>query len=400
MTFSDYSSAISLISFGVSIFLSLMLFFSHPKKLESLFLATFLAIFSLTFLLRYSFTIGSVLVVYLPFLTFPMVQLQGPLLQFYTRSVLFGETIAFSSHWPFSLPPLSVLTIHTFLFVKYPEFSKQKSLLIQTDRVMTYTNSLVFLFGFYNLFFIIRAWSALKEYQYRYREQHASIERERLSWLRAFLCLNMAICFIYIVLALSTAFINLQFPVTPLEGTAALAMNYLVLYYLIRKPEIFSVSETLYIRQTNKQTERTKDIIKEPTPQTRKNVTKATAKYSRQSLAEKTRKKYLTQIQSYMKTERPYLNEELSLHDIAEATGIPVHHFSMVINIELEQNFFHFVNSYRVQEAQRLLANPQLADQTILRIAFDAGFQSKAAFNKIFKKQTGITPGEFRKLKK
>ena len=69
----------------------------------------------------------------------------------------------------------------------------------------------------------------------------------------------------------------------------------------------------------------------------------------------------------------------------------------MVINTELSMNFFAFINEYRVKEARKLIENPERKDHTLLAIAFEAGFQSKASFNAAFKKHTGMAPGEYRR---
>ena len=56
-----------------------------------------------------------------------------------------------------------------------------------------------------------------------------------------------------------------------------------------------------------------------------------------------------------------------------------------------------FINSYRIKEAKRLLKNRLNEKSTILEILFEVGFNSKAAFNKAFKKKTGLTPSEYMK---
>ncbi|MCB1173375.1 MAG: AraC family transcriptional regulator [Leptospiraceae bacterium] len=61
------------------------------------------------------------------------------------------------------------------------------------------------------------------------------------------------------------------------------------------------------------------------------------------------------------------------------------------------RNFNQFLNSYRIHEACRVLADPAMNDQTVLRIAFDLGFASLAPFNLAFKRITGTTPTKYRK---
>jgi AraC-like DNA-binding protein len=55
------------------------------------------------------------------------------------------------------------------------------------------------------------------------------------------------------------------------------------------------------------------------------------------------------------------------------------------------------VNSYRVEDVKKRLASYQEADKTILDIAFDAGFNTKTSFNRVFKKLTRMTPSQYRR---
>ena len=87
---------------------------------------------------------------------------------------------------------------------------------------------------------------------------------------------------------------------------------------------------------------------------------------------------------------------ELTLARMASATGQPMHHISQVLNEGFGVNLFQFVNGYRLKEARDRLADPAFAEYSILRIALECGFQSKSAFNSLFKKNTGMTPSVFR----
>jgi AraC-like DNA-binding protein len=73
------------------------------------------------------------------------------------------------------------------------------------------------------------------------------------------------------------------------------------------------------------------------------------------------------------------------------------HHLSQLINEGLNQNFFDFVNSYRIEEIKKQLHDPKLSHIKIEEIAFQNGFNSKSAFNTAFKKFTQTTPSQFRK---
>ncbi|WP_276403114.1 7TM diverse intracellular signaling domain-containing protein [Leptospira montravelensis] len=104
---------------------------------------------------------------------------------------------------------------------------------------------------------------------------------------------------------------------------------------------------------------------------------------------------YIQKLELWMKESKPYLDEMMDLEKTAKAIGLNVQQTSELINAKLGQSFRSYVNSYRIDEAKRLLKyNPEL---TILSIAFTTGFGSKSSFNSEFKKTLGITPLEFRK---
>jgi AraC-like DNA-binding protein len=62
----------------------------------------------------------------------------------------------------------------------------------------------------------------------------------------------------------------------------------------------------------------------------------------------------------------------------------------------LKKSFYDVINSYRVEEAKRLLLDEKNRNYTILSVGFEAGFNSKTTFNTVFKKFTGVTPTEYR----
>jgi ligand-binding sensor domain-containing protein/AraC-like DNA-binding protein len=120
-------------------------------------------------------------------------------------------------------------------------------------------------------------------------------------------------------------------------------------------------------------------------------------KYKTSTLDKKKSDEYLQKIIDLMGKGKLYRDEELSLKLLSKKTGISVHHLSQVINERLEKNFFDFINTYRIEEAKKLLVNPKQSHKKILSIAFDVGFNTKAAFNRVFKKYTNITPSEYKK---
>ena len=120
-------------------------------------------------------------------------------------------------------------------------------------------------------------------------------------------------------------------------------------------------------------------------------------KYARSSLKTDQAGMLLNKLLQIMQEEKPYLDSNLKIQHLAEKAGVSSHHLSQIINENLNQNYADFVNSYRINEAKRLLLSPEYEQEKILSIAFDAGFQNKATFNVSFKKYTGMSPTEFKK---
>jgi AraC-like DNA-binding protein len=120
-------------------------------------------------------------------------------------------------------------------------------------------------------------------------------------------------------------------------------------------------------------------------------------KYAGSTLKETDAEKCAEKLKNYMAEKKPYLNPDLNLPQLAGELNIPSHHLSQVINKNLGQNFFDFINRYRIEEVKSKITHPDYQKYSVLGIAFDAGFNSKSAFNRVFKKITGQTPTQFKK---
>lgn len=105
----------------------------------------------------------------------------------------------------------------------------------------------------------------------------------------------------------------------------------------------------------------------------------------------------LIALKKYMEEVQPYLNPALTIQDISDAIEIPVRELSLLINHQLNQHFYDFVNSYRIEHAKKLLKDSSKVKWTVLEILYESGFNSKSSFNTAFKKYTGTTPTSYRK---
>ncbi len=105
---------------------------------------------------------------------------------------------------------------------------------------------------------------------------------------------------------------------------------------------------------------------------------------------------FAERIDSAMREHKPYLEPDLTLDMLAETLNIPARDLSLVFNRHFGSNFYEFINRYRIEEAQKMLADPKHKSKTITHIYLDAGFNSKSVFNTFFKKHVGKTPTEYR----
>lgn len=98
-----------------------------------------------------------------------------------------------------------------------------------------------------------------------------------------------------------------------------------------------------------------------------------------------------------MEDKKPFLDAELSLFKLASQLDISSHLLSYVINNGCNENFYQFINRYRVEEAKRMIRDPNMEHLSLMGIAFEVGFNSKTVFNTTFRKITDQTPSEFKK---
>ena len=151
------------------------------------------------------------------------------------------------------------------------------------------------------------------------------------------------------------------------------ATIYAIGYTALREPEIF-VGEL--VRQ--------------------KGSTGSKGRYERSSLGPAEVEEHAARLLEVMDEAKPHREASLRLDDLAALVNLHPHLLSQVINQRFEQNFNDFVNRYRVEEAKRLLSDPRRVGDSLLSLAFEAGFNNKTSFNEAFKKHAGVTPSQFR----
>ncbi|WP_299060484.1 helix-turn-helix domain-containing protein [uncultured Polaribacter sp.] len=105
--------------------------------------------------------------------------------------------------------------------------------------------------------------------------------------------------------------------------------------------------------------------------------------------------KKVNQLKMFMQEKRPFFDSDFTIQKLSEQTQIDTREISSILNHHLNQNFYEFVNQYRIEESKKILLHDK--KKTILEVLYQVGYNSKSTFNAHFKKSTGYTPTEFRK---
>jgi YesN/AraC family two-component response regulator len=103
----------------------------------------------------------------------------------------------------------------------------------------------------------------------------------------------------------------------------------------------------------------------------------------------------LERLKNLMEEKKFFINEDICLNMLARELDIESYQLSQIINENFNKNFNSFINTYRIEEAKKLLLKE--GERTIFSISYAVGFNSPAPFYEWFQKLTGVSPSRFRK---
>jgi AraC-like DNA-binding protein len=242
----------------------------------------------------------------------------------------------------------------------------------ETDKnILSITFILICILWIQMIIYLILSFRKIQKHQRQIKLFNSSTSNIDLQWLKIFL---IGVLFLLILWILEVFVANLIF--TYLIDFAHLITIFVISYYAIRQEEIFPFTES--------EKEEINEIIEE-----------SSGLIKKQKLSEEELETLKIALIESMTIDKLYLDDSLSLPRLASHLDISVHKLSRLLNEGIGQNFFQFVNSYRVEEAKNLLLNDDSKQLNMLGIAFEAGFNSKSTFNLAFKKTLGISPSEF-----
>ena len=303
----------------------------------------------------------------------------GPLLYLYTQSILIENFRFTGRKWLHLLPFIIACIALEVFWLKQPVDLQTKileAILARKIPDSVYLSSSIIFIQF--LIYIIASIRLIRKYKKKVAEKFSDYKRTNLAWLYSTI--------VFFTVLMSISMLNGWLGLTPFAQYYYIAFTIIIFAMLIfvirvvlgtmRNPDFFGMEE-----------ERPSAEFQLPT-----------AKYAGSGLVDSEKQRILQEILQHMENKKPWLEPELTVDQLATALNIRPKILSQVINETLHQNFFDFINRYRIEEAKRLLNNPPDKKITVLEVLYQVGFNSKSSFNTLFKKHTGLTPSEFKKM--
>ena len=296
----------------------------------------------------------------------------APLLYLYIQSLTEKDFALRRRHLAHALPSLAALVyVAARFWLRSP--GMLRSLITPTDRFLPIEDHILTGLIYLQLFgYAVAGLVTLRYYREEVKEVFSTVEQVNLSWLKAVLFGFMAWAGLSAV----------EYGIWLVAGTAPLVY----LLYITAEVTFLLFLCLLFVRG-----------LSQPEVFTGEIAATLRRKYEKTLLTEAARQSYRERLVAVMESQKPYLDPLLSLPDLARKVGLPAHQLSQVINSCFERNFFDFVNSYRIQESQRLLGESASQGRTVLEVLYETGFNSKSVFNTVFKRHTGMTPTEYKR---
>lgn len=295
---------------------------------------------------------------------FPIFYLFGPTIYLFVRQMIgdnFKINYKLLIHFLIAIPGI-------VYFIYFKTYSNEQVLQYLNSPDIPIFEVILNLIGFssFAFYFIISLFKIIK-YLKDDTLCQSETERKRAIWLR-----NTIILFIIITITFSPLVIVLHNDIyTQLLGLSSINIVFIYLFIsFYGRPELLQGLE----KSDNK-----------------------TVKYLGSTLSSTKVEELTAKINAIMEVKKPFLNQDMSLSEMADMLDISSHQLSQVINQKFKMSFSDFINKYRIDEALKILNDKNSAKYTLESIANDCGFGNRVSFNSAFKKFTGKSPSDYRK---
>lgn len=359
----------------MSALLSGLLLTKRDKRCADYVLSAFLAISAITLALAYMEIFNREHSYIFPLflnLSTPFVLLLGPSLWLYVKCLTTNS---------FKIKPIHLLLlipfVVVFLIFLNNDYLNPEATRVAMDSKEAFRHSIIFplvmlLIATSNIGYTLWGLQMIKRYRERVKSFYSGSDRHELKWLRFLLIISFIAYSMISALYIVDSALNLM-PFKTLQVLGfSIASTFIIVigFFGLKQGDLFASV---------------------PVPD---EVITVKEKIESNGVS-KGDEKFVAELLEFMREKRPFLNPELNLESLSSSLKVTQDYLSGVINGSLNMNFYDFVNHYRVEEFKSLCKDPVKRKLTIIALAFDSGFNSKATFNRVFKKSTGLTPSEY-----
>lgn len=345
------------------------------QRLANRFLALFLLSFSIT-------TMGAVAYVsrwilnmpHLAMVHSPLGATMGGPLVLFLLALTHKDYKIKAWHWAILGVPFLTVLIWLLPFYRLPAAEKRAMLEasyagLPTTWTQVFVFSAVVSFGY-----IVATFVLLQRHERVIREVYSNTRDKSLIWVRQFIYAGFAT----FGLCVLVSYFGITWADTASNFFFSIIM-YVFGYRALRQPEIFAD-----VRAETLPEEEAPPLVRQP------------GRYEKSGLSEAKAGALLARLEALMEQEKIYLDPMLNLQQLADRLDLPPHQLSQLLNQVRGESFSDFVNRYRVEDFKERITDPAQSHLSLLGLAYASGFNSKAAFNAVFKKMTGETPSAYR----
>ncbi|MFP4555871.1 MAG: helix-turn-helix domain-containing protein [Bacteroidales bacterium] len=305
----------------------------------------------------------------------PFILLIGPAIWLYVKSLT-------DQHFRFK--PVYLLLLFPFLLVvtmlmvgNYLKPDSAKIIIEQTEQFKGQPSFFVIitLIALSNLGYTLWGLILIGRYRKKLKTYFSQTDSINLAWLR-FLLISAFVCYASIsLLYLADAFFNLMsYHTLQLIAFGIASVFVLVLgFFGIKQGDVFTSIPDKF------------------------DMDGALATSFSSKKVEKREEEFVHSLLSYMRDSKPYQNPDITIASLAKELNVSPEYLSSIINGRLNLNYFDFINHFRIEEFKAMCKNPKNKNFTLIGLAYDCGFNSKATFNRVFRKVVGRTPSEYLK---
>ena len=218
----------------------------------------------------------------------------------------------------------------------------------------------------FTIFYFILIRKDIKSYHKLAKEEYSYVNKQTLTWFYAMIGLIMCTP---PLISLNALFISLNEVIY--MAVILTAFTFSIMLIILARPEIYKGIGVI-----------------SPIKLSRRKARKSTFSDENKAIL-------FDRLLAHMRNRKPFLDPKLTLRDLSDALDSNPNYVSQTINSMAQQSFFDFINSYRIEEARKLLSDDSYTQFTIEAVSKDSGFNSTSAFYAAFKKFCAMLPSEF-----